>query len=275
MPLASWSVPFSLTSALYSGSPLSINTVTASGIYLLRPDGCALRTSVRSVKDDIPQADGSILHRRFVSGMEMDLAIQLWSTTDVPACNEQAQVMLDELLGYLRGLLNAGDNEGRISWSPDGDDDRMLDDIRLLTYPEESLADGGAIEIAVTVDTPFPYSMDVTQLSPSLATGNTVVVNAGNTDTWPVFQIDDASSSFTLTNSTLPGSPSFIYDGAAFSGYAEIDMFRNTIYQNGDETNLKAGVDVLNSEFFHLAPGNNTINLTSTTGTALINAAWA
>ena len=87
MPLADWAVPFELTSAVYSGTMLSINSQTANGLYLLRPEGCSLVNQVRSTKEMVPQEDGAILHRRFAAGMEMTLAIQLWEDTTKIACD--------------------------------------------------------------------------------------------------------------------------------------------------------------------------------------------
>lgn len=280
MPLADWSVPFELTSALYSGTDLPINTAAATGIYLLRPDGCSLATSVRATKEDMPQASGSILHPRYLTGMEMTLVVQLWETTQVAACNETSQVMLDEIMGYVAALLNAGDNQGRIVWTPDGESSRMLDDIRLLTYPEESITDGGITELTFTVDTRFPYAMEETELQVVLDASE-VVTNLGNTYTYPVIRVNGTFTGFTLSNTTTGAQ--LVYDGTrpgatgvTSPSYIELDMFRNTAYLNGSGANMKAGIDPLLSEFFPLAPGANTITLTGApSGLALINGAWA
>lgn len=290
MPIADWSVPFSLTSTVYDANPLPINElIPGFGIYILRPDGCSLRTSVRSTKEDIPQADGSILHTRYLTGMEMTLAVQLWENEELPACNEVAQEMLDTFMGYMYGLLNAGDNEGRIVWTPDGENDRMLDDIRLFSYPEESLTDGGILELTTTIDTRFPYSMDETELQVTLDASE-VVLNAGNRPTYPVFKISGPFTGFTMVNTTT--GQQMVYDGTrlgaaavAAGDFIEFDMLRNTAYLGtypgaGDQDNMKPGIDPINSEFFPLAVGPNTITLTRTEGGAiggfaLVNAAWA
>jgi len=285
MPLPDWSVPFSLTSAQYSATPLAFNTPvvfsSGTGTYFLRADGCSLNNQVRQTKDFVPQADGAILHRRFVGGMEMTLAIQMWESDSQVACDTLLQEMTDELMGYLYGLLNAGDNEGRISWQPEGGSSvtstsRMLDDIRLLSYPAES-NQTAAYEVGVTVDCAKPYAEDLTQLSPVVGGA---VVNNGNRPTYPVWQI--TASAFTLTNTTtgdsfsfddtLPGCPSV---GA---GYVEIDTFRNsvTIVTAGPTlSNGAAGVNMTASDFFLLVPGTNTITLSSGTGIGLINSAFA
>lgn len=285
MPIADWTVPFDLTSAVYSATLLPINQLTTfasgTGIYLLRQDGCSLNASVRATKDNVPQADGSILHCRFLTGMEMNLAVQMWESTDYPACDALLQDMTDELMGYLYGLLNAGDNEGRISWTPAGQSVRMLDDIRLFTYPSESFP-GGVNELAFTLDCALPYAENLTQLSPSIPGA---VVNSGNRPTYPVWKIYGPYTSFTLTNTTT--NESFSYNGAlpgamSITGgdYIEINTFNNTAYRNGNQQNVKPGIDMLASDFFSINPGSNTITLAYSGGVGgasvgLINAAWA
>jgi hypothetical protein len=278
--LADWTVPFNLTSALYSGSPLPLNQYIANtGYYFLRQEGCALRNNVRSQKNDIPQADGAILHRRFTAGMEMDLAIQLWETTDQMACDALQQSMLDTLMGYLYALINAGDNEGRISWTPNGQAARMLDDIRLLTYPAvTTLSDSLGIEVAVTVDCALPYEEDL-QATPSAFTSGTLnVTNTGNRPAYPVFRI--YSGSFIMENTstghylvfddTQPGCPD-VNPG----DYIEFNTLNNTAYKNGNQANMKPGIVMVSSDFFLLAPGVNTITLDNwTSSTIEHNNAW-
>jgi hypothetical protein len=277
--IADWSIPFNLTSALYSASVLPINqAIPGVGYYFLRQDGCALRNTVRAQKNDIPQADGAILHRRFTSGMEMDLTFQLWETTDSLACDDLAQDMLDTLMGYLYNLINAGDNEGRISWTPDGQSARMLDDIRLLVYPAVKNAQG-ATEIAVTVDCALPYEEDLTPTITTL-TGTDNVTNLGNRPVYPVFRI--YSGGFTLANSTT--GYQFVFDDTQLGcppvggGYVEINTLRNTVYLNGNQDNMKPGIVIESSDFFTLPPGVSTITLSAGTGgsTAIeFNSAWA
>lgn len=287
MPLADWTVPFELTSADYSATALKFNTpIVGSGIYLLNQQSCFLDNQVRATKENVPQMDGAILHHRFLAGMEMGLAVQLWQDTSNIACDTLLQTMLDTLMGYIYGLLNAEDNRGRISWLPDGNSSanssqRMLDDIRLLTYPTQG-QNGGAVEITFSVDCALPYAEDLTQDSVALGASVTAP-NLGNRSTYPVFKIDGPFTNFILTNvstglqivydSTLPPGTGLAVGGG---DYIEIDMFRNTAYLNGDQSNLKPGIDILSSDFFPLIPGNNTITLAgASTGTILINSAWA
>ena len=262
MPLADWAVPFLLTSADYSATKLDINTQTANGLYLLRPEGCSLVNQVRSSKEFVPQEDGAILHRRFAAGMEMTLAIQLWETHDKIACDDLLQTMLDTLMGYLYGLLNAGDNEGRIQWLPDGfsstaSNYRMLDDIRLASYPVESQQPGSPYEITVTVDCELPYAFDLTEVSQSLTGGSGTITNYGNRPLYPVWKIYGPFDDFTLTNTTtveqlvwnqlLPGAGTAITDAQ----YLEIDTFRNTVSLFRATT--ATGVNAANSATINVA----------------------
>jgi phage-related protein len=187
--------------------------------------------------------------------------------------------MLDILMGYLYNLINAGDNEGRISWTPSGQNDRMLDDIRLLTYPSMSNSQV-APEVIVTVDCALPYEEDLAENPDQTLTGTDNVTNEGNRPVYPVFKI--YSGNFTLANSTTgyqfvfnqgnPGCPD-----VGPGEYVEINTLRNTVYLNGDEDNMKPGIVVESSDFFTLPPGVNTITLDDGLGTSQIifNNAWA
>jgi hypothetical protein len=290
MGVTDWTTQFNLRSTVYTANPipgsvapdpLPINVpITFSGgdigVYRLRPDGCSIQNVVRETKDYVPQGDGSILHRRFVAGMEMSLAVQMWQPNDKIACDSILQKMVDTLEGYLYGLLNAGDDEGRLFWTPSGQLARMMQDIRLLSYWEESQAPGSALEVRFTIDTARPYLEDHAQLSPGIPG---TVVNPGNRPAYPVWKI--FAGTFTLTNvttgqklefnDTQPGCPSI------GGGYVEINTFRNTVYKNGSGANCKPGIVMVSSDFFPLVPGNNVITCAGAGGgsVCLVNAAWA
>jgi hypothetical protein len=291
VPIADWTVPFELTSAPYAGATrLPINTTTTfnsgTGIYLLDSSNCSLTNVVRQTKDYVPQEDGAILHRRFTGGMEMALSIQFWQDTNHIACDELLQEMMDDLMGYLYGLINAGDNQGRIAWTPDGDSSpistwRMLDDIRLLSYPEGSQQAGNPFELKVTIDCELPYAEDLSEVTTAPNTFPTLpatVTNYGNRPTYPVFQV--YGSSWTIVNTTT--SKSIIFSDAGLptpvgGGYVEINTFRNTAFLNGNGANMLPGIDVQNSEFFTLIPGANAINPVGAGAASLVkvNGAWA
>lgn len=282
-PVADWSVPFTLTSPY---GTLVLNTaIPGLGIYFLNPQSCQMSLDVRATKSNVPQSDGSILHRRFMTGMEGQLAIQLWNNADAVACDEQLQEMQDLLTKHLRALLNAGDNEGRLSWSPAGGNQRMLDDIRLLVYPLATLIDSNAgTELSCTIDSEFPYAQDENQTTTSINDGgSSALVNDGSAEYFPVFKVyapnPGPMTAFTLTNaasalqivydSTLPGA-----DTVAFGDYIEINTFRNTAYLNGNGADMKAGIDELSSEYWPLLVGSNSVSITGGNLQVLWAPAW-
>ena len=275
-----WSVPFTLTSPY---GELEINQVIPGfGTYRMNQSLCSAAVKVRSTKTDVPQSDGSILHHRFFTGVEAHAAIQLWDG-DAIACDATAQLMFDTLMLHLRALVNAGDNQGRISWVPDGNLERMFDDIRLLAYPTVGLSQANlGYEIQFDFDTQYPYAQDLNQSggTPTLLAAGVPqdLVNVGSASYFPVFKVGP-STTFTLRNNTT--GLEINYDGnrpgaMAIPGgsYGEIDTFRNTMYLNGNSTNLKPGIEVTTSDFWELGPGTNNVECDVAT-TVLWASAWA
>lgn len=299
-----WDIPFTLTTP-FSGTPLVFNTTGAGPRYLMDRSGCVMgpglasSTTIRRDRVFIPQASGEIKQvRGFKPGYEFTIALELYigksdadGDVDVtPACLGDLVAMGDLLMGHCEALVQG---EGRISWlpSPSGTtavDQRMLDKISLLSWPTPQFDDVDmTVTITFEVFTAFPYAINLTEGTP--ATVPNTLTNVGTSRTYPVFRVHGPSTDFILTNTSVlddAGNPlQFIYDsglpgGAAIGGgdYAEIDTFRNTIYLNGSGANLKANIDVIDSEFFWLNPGANVITVGgSGTGTvdAIWNSAWA
>ena len=274
-----WAYPtqFDLTNP-FNGT-LSFNVQTASGIYLLIQDGCDFKIGVRSTTDNVPQADGSILHTRFLTGTTIEMTVQLWETLNEIACSGTLLVeMLDELSGALRSLLNAGDNEGRLTWEIAGGNDRMLDDVRLAVYPVFTA--GPPPTVTFTIDSEFPYAQDLTESATNSLPASTPTVfnNTGTADYYPVFKVNGATSAFTLSSST---GLQIVYDstlpGAQAIGggdYGEINCFRNTMFLNGSGADLMAGIVEDSSEFFPLVVGTQTLTLTGASADVIWAPAW-
>jgi hypothetical protein len=261
-----WSAPtqFDLTNP-YNGT-LSFNVQTASGLYLLDSDGCSLDFEVRSTKQNVPQASGSILNTRFLTGAVNPMTVSLWEDEDTIACGTVLATMLDDLSGALRSLLNAGDNEGRLAWEIAGGNERMLDDLRLLVYPTYTEGKGAPGIVTWTCDSQYPYAQDLNQTLTPCADGVPVTLtNDGSADYDPVFKVNQlnnvvsgsAVNDFTITVTKGAVVVQFVYS-SAFPGavpisagghYAEITCFANTIYLDGSGANLDAGIDQLNSEY--------------------------
>ncbi len=288
-PVPSWAYPteFTLTNP-FNGS-MDFNVQTSSGIYLAIQEGCSFDVTVRATKDDVPQSDGSILHHRFLTGSELTMTLQLWETRrEIPCENELLTEMLDDLSGALRSLLNVGDNQGRLSWTVPGGDDRMLDDVRLLVYP--SYVVGPPPTVTFTLDCRFPYAQNLTQELEPVADGATVTIdNVGTASYFPVIQINklngslsgDTVTAFTITVENIEGTFQFNWDsslpGASSIGamsYAEMENFNNTLYLNGDGANLSPGIVQLESDYFSLAPGDNDVTISGADCDVLWAPAW-
>lgn len=285
-PVPDWTKEFRLTNpytTAQGGQWLTFNVQSESGIYLLDQKGCAINFDVRSTKLDVPQGDGSILPERFLTGGVADLSVQLWGSDSKPACDQLLETMLDTLTGAVRSLLNAGDNAGRLSWDVASGADRMIDDVRLLTYPRFTM-DGPTPGVVFTLDTRLPYAQTEADTFTNVLDGATVVItNDGTADYYPVFQVNrtwngvswdvgtSAVHSFTIQNlttgldfnfdDTLPGGPAI-----TANHFAEINCFTNTIYRMDvaadPGANLKASVVQLDSEYIPLVMGPNSIRIT-------------
>ncbi len=265
---------------------LLINQVTPGvGYYFLDGNGCKFNLSVRSTKDHVPQADGDILHHRFLSGTEMPLKFQLWKSVEQQevACDEVLEEMLDTLTRHMRALLNAGDNQGRLSWAiPSGGPIRMLDDIRLLVYPDYTQDPSAAgSTVLATIDSKYPYAQDLNQTATTIAEGDSdTLSNTGTAAYSPVFKVYGPTSAFTIANLTT--GISFEYDaglpGAVAIGgggdYAEIATFDNSIFLNGNSSDLAAGIVQLDSDYWTLVVGDNLIEFTGD-GTPSLEILWA
>lgn len=272
-----WSIPFTIRST-YGDLDLN-DDANALGLFLLVPSECSMGRQIRATVDDVPQGDGSIPHSRFWTGYQAELTISLWESRAQPACDAQAREMAEELMLHLNLLAN---DTGRLLWTPsDYSDDRMMDEMRTLELDRWQLGEAGVLSIRFVLDSPFPYVIDATQLTESLADNvQETITNSGNVPFFPVVKVDGPTSSFVLSNDTT--GEELIYDstlpgGVAIAGgdYVEFDFFRNTAYLNGAGSNRKASIDVESSDFWTLAPGANLVTLDGATGDVLYNPSWA
>lgn len=253
--------------------------------YILVPQACDMGADLRVTKDNITQFDGSIFHRRWTTGYQCQLTLQLWKDTE-PACDQDVREMIDTVNLYAFALLNAGDNQGRLLWQPTGyGDRRMLDDIRLLERVTASVTDEGVTVMTFAVDTVYPYAQDLTQITSNiLASASGMVTNVGTATYWPVFQVNGPLTSFTLSNDTE--GLNIVYDATlataaglpAVGGgdYIEIDTFRGTAFLNGSGSDMLPGFDWLLTDFWGLGVGTTTWSLVGATDVDMLwAAAWA
>ncbi len=269
------------------GNLLINQPITDVGSFMAVPSKCKVQRSLRVTSDPVPQGDGEILHRRFSDGIELQIVLELWKVVDPdpgqgePACGEDLRLMLEHLGLYLQAILNG---RGRWFWLPSGYGDyRMLDECRWLIDVTREL-DSRRTTVTFTIDSPFPYFIDATEQFGSDTTisdgGSGILTNAGNHEAYPVIEVAGTTSSFTLTNNSVVdqnGDPlEIVYDGATITtpDFAEIDVFRNTIYLNGNESNLKAGIDAQTTDYFILRPGDNDVEISGADAAFKFNNSW-
>lgn len=298
MPNIEFSVPHSL---LTPGGNVDLNT-DAGLRYLIQSDSYKIVPALRVTQDNISQQDGSVLHPRWKTGLVAQMQVAYWTTgpalstnpdaEDKPACGSTLRGMHETLVSALNSIRILTGEPQRLVWQPTGyGDQRMLDQIQLLSWPDPSYdLDGVEAMVSFTLETPFPYAIDLTEQTTVMggSAGPTVfITNGGNADFWPVARIYGPAFGFTLTNESdldPSGVPlTFVYDstrpGALAIGpsdYAEIDFFRGTIYLNGNGANLAAGVDPTLTDFWQLLTeaflgGPNQITMT---GAPLVRILW-
>jgi phage-related protein len=268
MPGIEWNVPSSFTSP--EGTlDLEDGGTTLNG-YIHEAGSCDVGLTVRSTVENIPQGDGDQVHSRFKGGYVMRLSWQLWDDGAI-AIGTTRREMYEELMLHLNAVLN---DDGRYQWTPSGSgEDRILDGLRLLEWPDPAVVQDSLKRVTVVLDTRFPYALDFTEVDVTV-TGSGTVTNDGNVPYYAVIHVPGPFSTFTLTNSDVvddDGNPlEIVYDDslpgavAVASGhYAEITTFGGgKAYLDGSGANLKKGIDITLSEFFPLKVGSNAIAIT-------------
>jgi hypothetical protein len=280
VPTVEWDIPFDITTPF---GTLELNQPDGSGrIFRVNQEKSVARRPLRVTTDPLPHADGEIFHDRFSEGYQMQFTIQLWQASDQVACDAALCEMRDELYGHIWSLLRPADDGGRITWTPSCGGNRLLDAVRLLELRDPEIGEGeeGLTEITFTLDSPFPYAISEVETVDNIA-GSETLENDGNVTFYPVFKVNGATSGFTITNNDT--GLSYVYDagrpGAQSipgGSYAEIDMFRGgIIYLNGNQDNLKPGVDVENSDILYIEAGGNSFTITGANADVLLHDAYA
>lgn len=275
-----WDIPFKLTSP-YGELPFNSEPDPYSGVYfVLDPTGCSTSAPIRLTRDELSQADGAQLHREFTGGYEMRLKAWLMESKDQPACGAMRRRAWEALQLHLHALLGNdvtldGDN-ARITWEPtEYGDSRLLGDVRLLEEAKPT-QDGSLTTVEFAIHSRYPYAVDGTQITQTLPV---VATNGGNTPYFPQFKAFDVSI-LTITNETT--GLSIVYDATQPGGievtggdYAFFDSFRQSVYLNGDETNLEAAIVPTDTDYFALVPGDNVLSTAGSGAVSVIyNAAW-
>lgn len=245
--------------------------------YVVLNERCDAGADLRVTFDNIPQSDGQLNHRQYLTGYKMRLALALWVDQE-PACGQEAQGMLDTLGARLDALRGFAGNR-RVVWTPEGFASRMINDLSLMEKPVVTVEPGGndgIVTVTFGLVSPFPYEMSEAEQTPnSIADGATeTLTNAGSTRFWPVFKVNGATSAFTIENLTT--GEMIVYNGTAIGGgsYLEIDCFRGTAYLNGDQANRLDGINFELTDFFALAVGANDVTINGAGCDVLWNYGW-
>lgn len=248
--------------------------------WLVDPDNCQCGAGMRVTRDSVPQSGGDIMHKHFKTGFVFQMAAIAavikgavsgeGGEISGPVCGSDLVDMFDNLMFTLNAMQNV---DGNLIWQPTGHPDRAMYSARWLgadgsggtgfTAVETERDDEIFVGITFALLSPFPYAMDAAQTTTPLGGSSPVTITQGGTvEFFPVIRVFGPTSAFVLHNNTTGELLSY---SAAFPGasaippgqYIEFDFFRNTAYFNGDGANAKPGIDVLNSDFWSLIPGDN------------------
>lgn len=285
--IADWSTLTALTTPL---GTLTLNSATGDR-YLCVNERCDAGADLRVTFDNIPQGDGQLNHRQYLTGYKMRLSLALWTDAAPaePACGADAWRMIDALGAQLDALRNPDTSVGpaRIVWTPQGLPSRMVNDIRIMEKPVVTVEPQGndsIVSVTFGVVSAFPYELSESEQSPSHITGGTglgaTLTNDGTTQMWPVFKVYGPTHEFFLYNLTT--GKTLHYDssnpGASIVGtseYVEIDMFYGKVTLNGSEDDdFIAGIVFDETDFWSLVPGDNDIAVVGADVDILWNDAW-
>lgn len=304
MPNMEFDIPMSIVAPT---GTLLLNQADADTGYIWRvvPDNYSIVPSLRVTSDNISQADGSVLHTRYKTGLVATFQVVYFVTdsgTDAnpvdvhPACGADLRLMHEQLMLVLNDLRRLDPDPAAVQryfWTPTGyGDQRMIDDIQILSWPDPNFdysgVEGNEASVTFSIEAPFPYAIDATEIDTDI-TNTGAVANAGNSDQSPVIKVHGPFTAFTLTNEQdvdENGNPkSVVYDSSRPGGiaitsghYAQIDFFQGTIFKDGDVLDLIASLDPTMTDFWVLkAATSNTIDIGggATSITVLSNNAWA
>lgn len=279
-----WDIPFTLSTP--AGNLLfNAQDSVSQGYFMLDPTRCSSGRDMRVTRADKPQESGEILSPHYTGGYTASLMVELWEKIGeegAPACGSLRVQMWDRLMLMLNSLLGDDpllDANGRLYFTPSGHAERMLNNVRMLALPKPVQGADGFVEAAFDLVSEFPYVWDAAEVVTDIAGGATLT-NPGSADFFPVMKVHGATNGFTITNESVVdqnGDPlSLVYDSAlpgasaiASGHYVELGFFRETAYLDGNQDNMKKGIDVANSDFFPLKPGANVLTVSGFTGSAI------
>lgn len=268
MPISTWDGPARLITP--EGTCYFNEPAQTEGYYIQLKEACDGGADLRATRANVPQSGGSILNLGFDEGYLLKLGLVYQIDPQLDDCERKLSDQDDFLMLHLRSIESGG---GRYIWTPGpGKPERLLDNLQLYIRPIVTV-ESGQTGVQFSLASPFPYAVDFTQTLTQLSAGSpsAVLDNTGTAPFFPVFKIYGPFDSFEIDTDQLDefGDPmkilyQDILPGAVPVGsgnYIEIDTFRNTAYLNGFGASRKAGISIIQSDFFTLNPGNNTISV--------------
>jgi hypothetical protein len=266
--IADWSAAFSLEGAIAFNFPQTIldpgGNPLGTGQFILDNTACRAGVTVRATNDNIPQFDGSILHRRFLTGQQVTLRFSYWeywegqSEPSRPACDQFLQDSDDFFMRSLYGTL-VPTFDIRLFAGVSTTYPRHLKNCSLGVAPELSTDSNGVTSVTFGLESPFPYWISDEEFEhTSFPTG---IENDGSIPYYPVWQVEGPTDGFILEDTNT--GKQIVYDsslpGAVAIGggdYVEIDTFKGTAFLNGSGADLLAGIDPDLTEFWPALPVN-------------------
>lgn len=232
-------------------------------------DGAPIRNPV----DNRPHKSGGIVHTFRRAAKVWTIEGKIMVPDNVTGVEERYTrgVLEDAIRGYSDSIMA---RTGRYFFRPSGQLTRFQE-CRLYEPVDigyDSIS--GPKNFAVTLVSQDPRAYTFTQDVTEITLGDTIPLpNLGNTESWPVIKVNGPCSGF----SVIAGTGFFIgWAGDLNAGaYIEIDMFKETMYGNGDGPNRLGGLDLETSDFWSIPPGGTTLTLVGApSATVLSNSAW-
>lgn len=276
------SIPYTLTAP--NGATAVFNDTTDPNYVGMIRDVTGFDSpDVRESADDLVQQDGGI-HGDFFYGRR---PITLSGTILNPLSASERNQRIDRL----SAASNALRGDALLTWTPTGGDMRMM-----VVRRNQPLRVTGAwqkdFQLALVAADPriYSYAVHSTGVSagapssagrgynksfpivygPAAPSGQLVVSNAGDAETFPLLRITGPGTNPTLINLTTGQQLAIVYTLAA-SEYLVVDMLNRTVLLNGS-ANRYGAVDFVNSEWFPIIPGDNDLRIgfsSFSTGAAL------
>jgi hypothetical protein len=262
---------FKATRTVLGGGSDLLAALPEGNGYLLQKilggDGATIRNPV----DNRPHKSGGIMHRFYRTAMIYTIEGLILATS-----NANRTTLTDLLLGVSDQIMQ---KDGRQFFTPSGMPTRFRT-VRLndpLDISDDSLGIAAPRSFTMTLVAENPLALKFTQDSTAFTSGAShTIPNDGNTATWPVIQINGPLTAATVTiTNTVSGFAVELDSLTIASGhYAEINMFNETIFLDGNSTNLLSHLNLTASDFFSIAAGGESVTIAGAAGTVLSNSAW-